>query len=156
MITGCLPVWRNLSQQMITQIALVKWPGICAVYVRLGKSRKKIGEAAFVNFGSKLWHTLPADIRQAGLLNNLKRKLKTHSFAFSQTQFFKIQAWNCLHPALHVCTDALLLIRCILFVLLFNSLIFKLNLKLCLSFSYMLLDYSVVLISINFFSLILS
>ena len=43
-------------------------------------SRKKIGDAAFVNYAPKLWNTLPIDIKEASSLDIFKRKLKTYLF----------------------------------------------------------------------------
>src|SRR4029434_10878882 len=42
------------------------------------KSRKKIGDAAFVNYAPVLCNILPIDIREASSLNIFKRKLKTY------------------------------------------------------------------------------
>ena len=43
-------------------------------------SRKKIGDAAFVNYAPKLWNILPIFISS---LNIFKRKLKTHLFTLA-------------------------------------------------------------------------
>ena len=47
------------------------------------KSRKKIGDAAFVNYAPVLWNILPIDIREASSLNIFKRKLKTYLFTLA-------------------------------------------------------------------------
>src|SRR4029434_4707631 len=46
-------------------------------------SRKKIGDAAFVNDPPVLWNILPIDIREASSLNIFKRKLKTYLFTLA-------------------------------------------------------------------------
>ena len=47
------------------------------------KSRKKIGDAAFVNYAPVQWNILPIDIREASSLNIFKRKLKTYFFTLA-------------------------------------------------------------------------
>ena len=46
-------------------------------------SLKKIGDAAFANYGPKLWNTLPSHIKEANSINIFKSKLKTYLYTLA-------------------------------------------------------------------------
>src|SRR4029434_3271934 len=54
------------------------------------KSRKTIGDAAFVIYAQVLWNILPIDIREASSLNIFKRKLKTYLFTLAFNYHFAL------------------------------------------------------------------
>ena len=46
-------------------------------------SKKKIGDAAFVNYAPKLWNAIPIEIREASSVDVFKKQLKTFFYTLA-------------------------------------------------------------------------
>ena len=76
----------GLASYMNLELALASYMNLELALAKAevpSKSRKKIGDAAFVNYAPVLWNILPIDIREANSLKIFKRKLKTYLFTLA-------------------------------------------------------------------------